>query len=341
MSYRPHPTMTGCYYVEHRPDGYKGKLERIVVANIEEAISLDMDLKEHKGHGVKTLQPKFKDVVDEYLIWVELKQSGSTLHNKKTRLGRYIIPFFGEYRVKDISQIILDRYAAQHTQMIYRGDLAHVMALIKWMQKRKLGPRLDFIPESVRAEPQVKTIPAPADLLKVLVAIPNEMHRMVFTLILFCGLRWSEAAKLRWENVDLTAGVIRIAEVEADKKDVVPIPAPVMEWLKQNKKLDGWVFPGRYTGQHIKRLDRVLNEATATVGINKINPHLLRHASATLLYEATGDIYAVQHHLRHSKVATSQIYTRFSVEQKQKSVGKLIEHMFNPKKPAKPRKKAV
>jgi site-specific recombinase XerC len=60
-----------------------------------------------------------------------------------------------------------------------------------------------------------------------------------------------------------------------------------------------------------------------------------------LLYEATGDIYAVQHHLRHSKVATSQIYTRFSVEQKQKSMGKLIEHMFNSKKPAKPHKQAV
>jgi site-specific recombinase XerC len=69
-----------------------------------------------------------------------------------------------------------------------------------------------------------------------------------------------------------------------------------------------------------------------------LNPHLLRHASATLLYEATGDIYAVQHHLRHSKVATSQIYTRFSVKQKQKIMGTLIEHVFNTHKPAKPSK---
>jgi integrase len=332
--------MPGCYQVEHRPNGYKGKLERVVVDSIEKAISLDMDLKEHKGRGAKTLHPKFKDVVEEYLIWVKREQSESTLHNKITRLERYVIPYFGDYRAKDLSQVILDRYAAQHTRNIYRVDLAHLMALVKWMQKRKLAPLLDFKPESMQMQPQIKTIPAVADLLKVLTAIENEQHRMLFTLILFCGLRWSEAAKLRWENVDLNAGVIRIAEVEADKKDVVPIPEPVREWLKMNRQIGGWIFPGRKKGQHIKRLDYVLNDAAKTVGI-KLNPHLLRHASATLLYEATGDIYAVQHHLRHSKVATSQIYTRFSVVQKAKSMGKLIEHMFNSKKSAKPHKQAV
>jgi integrase len=162
----------------------------------------------------------------------------------------------------------------------------------------------------------------------------------LFTIILFCGLRWSEAAKLRWENIDLTAGVMRIAEVDDAKKDVVPIPAMVMDWLKQNRKLGGWVFPGRFPDTHVSRLDWTLNKACKKFGI-KLNPHLLRHASATLLYEATGDIYAVQHHLRHSKVATTQIYTRFSVEQKTKSMGRLIEHMFNSEKPVKPRKKAV
>jgi integrase len=162
----------------------------------------------------------------------------------------------------------------------------------------------------------------------------------VFTLILFTGLRWSEAAMLRWENVDLKAGILRIAEVENDKTDVVPIPAMIMDWLKANRKLGGWVFPGRKPGTHITRLDGSLNAACKLVGI-KVNPHLLRHASATLLYQATGDIYAVQHHLRHSKVATSQIYTRFSVEQRQASMGKLINHVFNKKEPAKPVKKAA
>ena len=340
MSYRPHPTMAGCYYVEHRPHGYKGKLERIVVASIEEAIALDMDLKEHKGRGAKTLQPKFKDVVDQYLLWVKGELSEATYHNKKTRLERYILPFFGEYRIRDLSQSILDRYKTQHTRQIYRVDLAHLMALVKWMQKRKLGPLLDFKPETVAIEPQVKTIPAAADLLKAIGAIEKESHRMLFTLILFCGLRWNEAAKLRWENVDVAAGVLRIAEIEEGKKDVVPIPAMTLGWFKQNRQIGGWVFPGRKKGQPVKRLDAVLNKAAATVGI-KLNPHLLRHASATLLYEATGDIYAVQHHLRHSKVATSQIYTRFSVDQKQKSMGKLIEHVFNSETAVKPRKKAV
>lgn len=144
---------------------------------------------------------------------------------------------------------------------------------------------------------------------------------------------------LRWENVDLSAGIIRIAEVENDKTDVIPIPAMILPWLKENRKLGGWVFPGRKPDTHVTRLDRSLNKACRKVGI-KVNPHLLRHASATLLYQATGDIYAVQHHLRHSKVATSQIYTRFSVEQRQVSMGKLIEHVFNGKKTCKANKES-
>lgn len=190
------------------------------------------------------------------------------------------------------------------------------MALSNWMIKRKLGSQLNFKPEQVHVDPKIKTIPAASDLLKVLAAIEKEQHRMLFTLILFCGLRWSEAAQLRWENVDLTAGVIRIADVKDAKTDVVPIPEPVRDWLERNRKTEGWVFPDHRTGQHIKKLKTILDKASKEVGIGKLTPHLFRHASATLLYQATGDIYAVQHHLRHSKVSTSQIYTRFSVEHK-------------------------
>jgi integrase len=340
MSYRAHPTRSGWYYVENRLDGWKGKIDRRVIKGIDKAIALDNAIKANKLKPVPEQEPRFKDVVDQYLIWVKREQSDKTLHNKATRFERYIMPYFGELRIKDLTQALLDGYATLHTRMIYRVDMAHLMALIKWMQKRKLGPLLTFKPESVPVHPQVKTIPASDDILKVLELIPSEKGKIVFTLILFTGLRWSEATMLRWENVDLKSGMMRIAEVADAQTDVVPIPGMIMQWLKDNQQLSGWVFPGRKKGTHITRLDRSLNKACDVVGI-KLNPHLLRHASATLLYQATGDIYAVQHHLRHSKVATSQIYTRFSVDQKRKSMDRLIEQVFNKKKPAKPTAKRV
>lgn len=326
MSYRPHPTKKGFYYVEHRPNGYKGKLERRLVEGIEKAIALNNAIKGRKNAPPSDTHPRIKDVIPQYLVWVERNLSVRTLHNKRTRLVRYIVPYFGQYRVRELTQTILDHYSEQHTRPIYRVDLAHLMALIKWMQKRKLAPLLDFRPESVPCHAQVKTIPAATDLLRMLELLPSETSRVVFTLILFTGLRWSEAAQLEWKNVDTNAGILRIAEVKEAQTDVVPIPPMLMEWFKAHKG-EGYVFKGRKPGQPIKRLDRSLNKAAKLAGI-EVNPHLLRHASATLLYQATGDIYAVQHHLRHSKVATSQIYTRFSVEQKHRGMDALIQHIM-------------
>ena len=338
MSYRKHPTAEGVWYVEYRENG---KLQRIHAFSIEEAIQKDEDYKAKKNRiQSQTQHPRFKDCAETYLKWAEKNLAAETLRNKKARLNNHIIPFFGDYRIKDLSQVILDRFAADHTRMVYRVDLAHLMALVKWMQKRKLGPLLDFKPESVPAHPQVKTIPAPDDILVFIAAMPQESHRTLLTLILFGGLRWSEAAKLRWENIDLKAGVIRVAEVENERQDVTPIPDMLMEWFKEHRKVAGYVFPGRFPGTHTKRIDGQMRAAAKKTGI-KINPHLLRHASATFLYQATNDIYAVQHHLRHSKVQTSQIYTRFSVDQKKRSMGQLIEHVFNKVQPAKPANKPI
>jgi len=337
MSYRPHPTRPGWYYVEYRPHGYKGKLERLPVEGIDKAIELDARLKgrTRQTAAPQTMHPKIKDVVDQYLLWVKGNQSPATYRNKHNRLTRYIIPAMGDCRVRDLSQTILDDYAAQHSRAVYKVDHNCLMALVGWMIKRKLAAPLTWKPEAVSISPKVRTIPAPADILRMLAAIPKEDQRMLFTLILFAALRWSEARLLRWENVNVKTGLIRIAEVEGGTEDVTPIPEVCRPWFEANQQAEGWVFrSSKKPGKPYFRLDFTLNAACDAVGIPHINPHLLRHASATLLYQATGDIYAVQHHLRHSKVATSQIYTRYSVEQKRIGMDRLIEHVLNNKKPA-------
>lgn len=320
--------MEGWYYVEHRPDGYKGKIERRKIFGIENAIALDAAIKQRKNLPPPELHPKLADVIDTYLAWVKLNQSVVTHSNKVKRYTRYIMPFFGQFRVRELSQSLFDKYAAQSSREQYRADVAMIMALVKWMHKRQLAPIMTFKPDVPKSHPAIKTIPHPSDILKAIALIGKEQTRVIFTLILFTGLRWNEASKLTWQNVDIKTEQLRIAESGGDKIDLVPIPAMLLPWFKSNQQLGGWVFKGRKKGEHIQRTNRPLKHAAKKVGID-LNPHLLRHASATLLYEATHDIYAVQHHLRHNSVITSQIYTRYSVNQKSENMGKLIEHMFN------------
>ena len=80
-------------------------------------------------------------------------------------------------------------------------------------------------------------------------------YRVIFRLIYCCGLRISEARLLKWKDVDLQSGAIRILHSKGHK-DRLGYPAPdMMELLRSyREKLKGsflceseWVFPARET----------------------------------------------------------------------------------------------
>lgn len=335
MSIRPHPSHPGWYVVDHYPNGRNGKREREPFPTYEAASKFQDALKKNKATPLQSTQPRLKDVVDSYLLWArgdgeaKAKLAPTTYATRERRLERYIIPHFGKYRVADLNQTIFDEYEKTIAKWTYHTDLIAIKALIKWMVKRKLAKPLDWQPEPVTGNHAIKTVPHPADLLKAIDSVPNEKHRMIFLMMLLTGLRWNEAANLRWEDVDDNAGTIKVKEVEDAAQDIIYIPGPLRDWLTANKKESGLIWEGRIKGKPFRNLNRVLLEAGQRVGLKKLTTHVLRHASGTYLYEQTNDLYAVQKHLRHKEVTTSAIYARMSVSRRQSSVVSIMDYMNN------------
>ena len=59
-----------------------------------------------------------------------------------------------------------------------------------------------------------------------------------------------------------------------------------------------------------------------------LTAHSLRHATATLLYDAGVDIYTAQHILGHAQVSTTmEIYTDLRDARAKKSIGQFSAHM--------------
>lgn len=236
------------------------------------------------------------------------------------------MPHFGKYRVKDLKQTIFDDYEKTVARWTYHTDFNMLMAMITWMIKRGYAEPLKWKPERPSGTHKVKPVPHPADMLRAIESMKKESHRMLFSLMLFTGLRWNEARNLRWEDIDMTAGTIRVKEVEGGEQDIVYIPDPVRPWLETNKKESGLIWEGRDKGKPYATLEKVLHDAGKAIGIH-ISSHTFRHASATYLYEQTNDIYAVQAHLRHKKVTTSQIYARMSVARRKSAVNSIIDYV--------------
>lgn len=329
VSIRPHATLPGWYTIDYRPNGVKGKREREHYESYDLAMAQKDALEGKPLRTEATTYPRLRDIVNEYLAWSERNQAAATYETKKCRLERHIIPVLGDRRVKDLTQRLLDSYGANMARGSYREDVIQIMALVKWMVKRHYCKPLDWKPELPAYNSGIKHLPSAPDILRFIAALPQEQHRVACTLMLYTGLRWNETRNLKWENY--RNGEILLKVTKTKQPEILVVPEPCREWFETRKDGKGYIFSVDGGESHLCNLQRPLAAAEKATGVH-MTAHMFRHASATYLYELTGDIYAVQHHLRHSRVTTSQVYTRYSAARRRGSVEALVGMMDKLKK---------
>lgn len=150
--------------------------------------------------------------------------------------------------------------------------------------------------------------------------------RALFELIYSCGLRISEAAGLKIENLHLKERVI-IVRGKGDKERMVPFGEAAKERLEAylsevrpllvKDKIVAEVFVN-YSGNPLSRkgIWKNFQKLEAKTGItSKI--HTLRHSFATHLLAGGMDLRSVQELLGHSDLATTTIYTHVNDSQLQ------------------------
>jgi integrase/recombinase XerC len=144
--------------------------------------------------------------------------------------------------------------------------------------------------------------------------------RAMLELFYSSGLRLSELVGLRWIDLDLDGGEVRVLG-KGSKTRVVPVGRHAITALRalgteQGMPADGPVFRGRAGAPINPRTIQLRMKALALQqGIPKhIHPHLLRHTFASHMLESSGDLRAVQELLGHADIATTQIYTHLDFQ---------------------------
>lgn len=134
------------------------------------------------------------------------------------------------------------------------------------------------------------------------------------------GLRATEVAELRLDQIFPTIGVLRVIG-KGNKERVVPIGGPALsaidEYLARQRprlvrpdKPTDKLFLSR-TGSPITRIVvwQIIKRMADRAGVHNVHPHTLRHCFATHLLAGGADLRAVQEMLGHSDIKTTQIYT--------------------------------
>lgn len=158
----------------------------------------------------------------------------------------------------------------------------------------------------------------------------SPITKQTFLFCCFTGLRHSDMAALRWQDIQKTdAGeVINLPSMQKTKHPVIiPLGIQAKNWLPERNgaEPDAKVFPDAPT---IGCADRALKHMAKKAGINKtISFHCSRHTFATLALTASGDIFTTSKILGHSNVHTTEIYAEVINEKKLAAV-KLMEGVF-------------
>lgn len=159
--------------------------------------------------------------------------------------------------------------------------------------------------------------------------------RMCVTLMYACGLRVSEAARLRVDDLDGKRMVVWVRQGKGDKDRQVPLPSRTLQSLRQywrdRRPPQPWLFPDRTAKGPINRnvLDRAVRAARGQSGIRKrLSCHTLRHSYATHLLERGVDLRTIQGLLGHANIKSTIVYlhlTQGVMENVRQTINELID----------------
>jgi integrase/recombinase XerD len=149
--------------------------------------------------------------------------------------------------------------------------------------------------------------------------------RCMLEVLYATGLRVSELVNLRYSQVNMNQGVVRIVG-KGNRERLIPLGEEAVRWLREFlgggrgeillDRSSEYLFPTR-RGDRMTRQAfwHIIKRYARKSNIDKeLSPHTLRHAFATHLLNHGADLRVVQMLLGHSDLSTTQIYTHVARE---------------------------
>jgi site-specific recombinase XerD len=176
------------------------------------------------------------------------------------------------------------------------------------------------------------------DVPRLFNVISSKRDRAMFMLMLRCGLRVEEVAKLTMAALDLPRSQLFVYEGKGVKDRVVYLSNDaykiLVEYLKarpsSRAKRVFLIEKGRFKGKpiEVRGIQHRMQHYAKKAGL-KVSCHQLRHTMATQLLNADADLVTIQDLLGHTRIKTTQRYCRVSNLKVQRDYHKAIERVMH------------
>jgi len=267
------------------------------------------------------------EVISQYLEYLELEKGLS--QNTIDAYRRDLYNFAENIKhIESIERTTISSYIRKlkesnlaPTSIIRK--VASLRGFFKWTTAMNI---IEKNPASTLEQPKVPLrlpkVISLKDIEDMLCSGLSDLEITIIELLYSCGLRVSELATIKINEIDLNAKYIRCFG-KGSKERIVPIGnkaisalkkyLPQREILLKKYNLNSKKLLLNENGRFLSRQDiyNFIHKQGKKIHKN-ISPHTLRHSFATHLLENGADLRVVQELLGHSDVSTTQLYTHIS-----------------------------
>ena len=147
-----------------------------------------------------------------------------------------------------------------------------------------------------------------------------------FRLLMLTGCRRNEILTLRWEDVDLGAGEIRLRDAKTGARQVALSPAARKVLSALPRKADNpWVIAGPEPGRHLSNLNFPWLVVRKRAGLEDVRIHDLRHSFASRALALGESLTMIGKLLGHRQVQTTARYAHLARESVKTSAARVAQ----------------
>lgn len=275
----------------------------------------------------------------KFLDYLELEKNHSlhTVKAYKNDLNEFSEFISKEYEVTDLKEVNYPLVRAWVVRLVDLGlskssvnrKISSLKAFYRFLQKTK---QLEISPlakhKALKTSKKIQLPFSETEMEDALAQLPAEgfeglRNRLMVELFYSTGIRRSELINLKLQNLDLSAGLLKV-KGKGNKERFIPVlpsvAVSVRAYLPERKLIENdhsesFLF---LTSRGVKVYDslvyRTINNYFRGVSSKiKKSPHILRHSFATHLLNQGAHLNAVKELLGHSSLAATQVYTHSSM----------------------------
>lgn len=152
---------------------------------------------------------------------------------------------------------------------------------------------------------------------------------LVVVLAISTGARKNELLQLRWPDLDLERGSLRLAVTKTKQGRAVPVTGLALTLLRQHaqRPWSPWVFPRR-DGVKAVLIDRAWRTAVHRAGLSDFRFHDLRHTCASYMAMSGATLREIAEVLGHTNIQRTMKYAHLVASHTTSVVERMTTRIF-------------